>query len=120
MCKKNPFEAWCSRKIVVSHFRVFSCLAWESISSRACKAPVPRPCTFIGYQENAKAYRLMDPKTHEIFLEKDVHFEECSPSLSSTPLRTSYTVETDSDTSDSASTSSDMWGFVDSCIERSH
>ena len=40
----------------------------------------------------------MDPETHEIFVEKDVHFEERSPSLSSTPLRTSYTVETDSET----------------------
>ena len=67
-----------------------------------------------------KAYRLLDPETHDIFVEKDVYFEESSPSLSSTPLHTSYTVEIDSDTSDSASTGSHTWGSVDSCSERSH
>lgn len=97
---KTPFEAWCGRKLVVSHLRVFGCLAWANHSSRSCKAPVPQPCTFIGYEDNAKAYRLMDPETHEIFVEKDVHFEEHSPSLSSTPLHTSYIVETDSDTNE--------------------
>ena len=60
-----------------------------------------------------KAYKLMDPETHEIFVEKDVHFEESSPSLSSTPLCTSYTVETDSDFSDGSSTDSDTWGSID-------
>ena len=62
----------------------------------------------------------MDPATLEICVDKDVHFEERSPSLSSTPLHTSYTVETDSETSDSASPGSDTWGSIDSCSERSH
>ena len=66
-----------------------------------------------------KAYRLMDLETHKIFVEKDVHFEESSPSLSSTPLCTSYTMETDSDTRDIASTDLDMWGSINSCIKRS-
>ena len=62
----------------------------------------------------------MDPETQHIFVEKDVHFEESSPSLSSNPLYTSYHVETDSDTSDSASTDLDTWGSIDSSSERSH
>ena len=66
----TPFEAWCSRKLVVKHFRVFGCPAWAHISSRECKPPPPQPCTFIGYGDNVKAYRLMDPKTHEIFIER--------------------------------------------------
>ena len=103
----------------MTHFRVFSCLAWENISSRGCKAPPPCPCTFIGYEDNVKAYRLLDPKTNQIFVEKDVHFEESSPRLSSNPLFTSYIVEIDSDTSDSASTNLDTWGSIDSCSKRS-
>lgn len=75
---KTPFEAWCGKKLVVSHCRVFSCPTWANISSKGCKAPAPRPCTFIVYEENVKAYRLMDPETCEIFVEKDVHFEESS------------------------------------------
>ena len=84
----------------MTHFRVFGCPTWENLSSRGYKALAPRPCTFIEYEDRMKAYRLMDPETHTIFLEKDVHFEESSPNLSSSPLRTSYIVETNSDTSD--------------------
>ena len=88
-------------------------------SSKGYKAQFPRPCTFISYEDSVKAYRLLDPETHQIFVEKDVHFEESSPNLSSNPLRTSYCVEIDSDFSDSASTDSDTWGSVDSCSEQS-
>ena len=115
---KTPFQAWCGRKPVVTHFRVFGCPAWANRSSRGCKAQFPRPCTFIGYEDSVKAYRLLDPETHQIFVEKDVHFEESSPSLSSNSLRTSYHVETDSDTNDSALTNSDTWGSIDNCSER--
>jgi hypothetical protein len=67
-----------------------------------------------------KACRLLDPETHEIFVEKDVHFEEISPSLSSAPLCTSYTLENDSDTNGSASIDLDTWGSINSYSERSH
>ena len=66
-----------------------------------------------------KAYRLLDPETHQIFVEKNVYFEESAPSLSSNPLHTSYSVESDTDTSGSASTDLDMWGYINSYSERS-
>ena len=66
-----------------------------------------------------KAYRLMDPETNHIFVEKDVHFEESSPNFSSNPLHTSYCVETNSDTSDSASIDSNTWGSINSSCKRS-
>ena len=66
-----------------------------------------------------KAYRLLDPKTHQTFVEKDVHYEESSPSLSSNRLHTSYSVDTDSDTSNSASIDSNTWGSIDNSSERS-
>ena len=76
----TPFEAWCGRKPVVKHFIVFGCPTWAHISSRECKAPPLRPCTFIGYDDNVKAYRLMDSETREIFKERNVHFDKNSPS----------------------------------------
>ena len=115
---KTPFEAWCGRKLVVSHFRVFCCPAWANISSKGCKAPSPWPCTFIRYEYNVKACKLMDLEAHEIFMEKDVHFEESSPNLSSNPLCTSYILETDSHTNDSASTNLDTWGSIDRYSEK--
>ena len=56
----------------MKHFKVFGCPAWVHISSRECKAPPPRPYNFIGYDDNVKAYRLMDPETHEIFIERNI------------------------------------------------
>ena len=58
---KTPFEAWCGKKLVVSHFRIFSYLAWANLSSRGFKALTPRPCTFIRYEDKVKAYKLMEP-----------------------------------------------------------
>lgn len=116
---KTLFEACYNRKPIVTHFRVFNCPAWAKISSKGCKEQSSWPCTFIGYEDNVKAYRLLDPETHQIFVGKHVYFEECSPCLSSSPLRTSYSLEIDSDFSDSASIDSDMWGCIDSYNERS-
>ena len=104
----------------MKYFRVFGCPTWAHISSRECKAPPPRPCTFIRDEDSVKAYRLIDPKTHEIFIERNVHFKESSPSLSTNPLHTSYIVEIDSDTSDSVSKNSYMWGPIDRYRETSH
>ena len=50
----------------------------------------------------------MDPETHEIFIERNFHFEESSPSLSSNLLCTSYIVEIDSEKMDSDSIDLDM------------
>ena len=101
---KTPFEAWCRRKPVVKHFRVFGCPTWAQISSRKCKAPPLRPCPFIGYEKSVKAYRLTNLETREIFIERNVHFEEILPSLSFNPLHTSYIMEIDSENNDSGST----------------
>jgi hypothetical protein len=48
--------AWCGRKPVVKHFRIFGCPTWEHKSSRECKEPPPRTCNFIGYEESVKPY----------------------------------------------------------------
>ena len=63
---KTPFEAWCGRKLVVSHFKVFDCPAWANLSSKSCKAPAPRPCTFIGYEDKMKAYHNGSRDTRDI------------------------------------------------------
>ena len=47
---KTPFEAWCGRKPILTHLRVFGCPTWENISSNRCKAPPPQLFTFIGYE----------------------------------------------------------------------
>jgi hypothetical protein len=100
----TPFEAWCGRKPSVKHFKVFGCTAWARIPPQKRKAlePQRKICIFVGYPDHLKAYKLMDPETHEIFYERSVHFEESCPSLApSTPPSSSFVDSDHSDDSDS-------------------
>ena len=63
--------------------------------------PQSKPCIFVGYVDSHKAYKLMDPDTHEIFYERSVHFEESCPSFtSSTSPSSSFIEESDNDDSE--------------------
>lgn len=104
----TPFEAWCGRKPVVRHFKVFGCLAWTCIPPKKRKALEPQSttCIFFGYPKGVKPYRILDLETHELFIERIFHFKESSPSLASNPPLPSSIVESvDSDSNgDSPST----------------
>ena len=99
----TPFQAWCGRKPSVNHFKVFGCTAWARIPPQKRKAlePQSKVCIFVGYPDHLKAYKLMDPETHDIFYERSVHFEETCPSLPSTPPSSSFVDSEQSDESDS-------------------
>jgi hypothetical protein len=82
----TPVEAWCGRKLVVRHFRDFQSLIWTHIPSKKCKALKSKvqPCISVGYPNGVKGYKLLDPETHELFIECNaLQFENISPSLSS-------------------------------------
>ncbi len=98
----KPFEALCRRKPSVKHFRVFGCLAWARIPPQKRKTlePQSKPCTFVGYADHLKAYKLMDPQTHEIFFERSVHFEETYPSLAPSTPPSSFMESDNSDLED--------------------
>ena len=97
----TPFEAWCGRKPSVKHFNFFGCTAWARIPPQKRKALElqSKLCIFFGYPDHLKAYKLMDPETHEIFYERSVHFEENCPSLA-TPPSSSFMDSDHSDDSD--------------------
>ena len=98
----TPFEAWNGRKPTIKHFRVFGCPAWAQIPPQKCKAlePQSKPCIFFGYVDSHKAYKLMDPETHEIFYDRSVHFEESCPIFTSSTPPSSFIEESDNDDSD--------------------
>ena len=41
--------------------------------------PKSHKCIFVGYAEDSKAYRLSNPSTQSIIIQRDVHFNEESP-----------------------------------------
>jgi hypothetical protein len=59
----TPKEAWTKIKLDVSHIHVFGIVAWDHIPDDKRKAVQPKSekCIFVGYSENVKGYRLLQP-----------------------------------------------------------
>lgn len=75
---KTPAEMWTGHKPDVSKLRVFGCkaLAWVPTAQRRKLDPKSRPAVMIGYAPNA--YRLWDKEKKQLFLARDVKFDESS------------------------------------------
>eukprot|EP00253_Pinus_taeda_P013492 PITA_13492 len=87
----TPEEAWSSIKPDVSHFRIFGSEAWAHIPDENHKALEPKSekCTFVGYSEDVKGYRLIPFKSKNVIIRRDVKFDEnksaCEPSPADVP-----------------------------------
>ncbi|CAB0002804.1 unnamed protein product, partial [Nesidiocoris tenuis] len=88
--ERTPYEVWHGEKPDLSHLRVFGCSAWAHIPKQRRKKLDPKSerLIFIGYPEDRRGYRLLDPVTKRVTNSRDVHFveisdnpESCSPSL---------------------------------------
>jgi hypothetical protein len=75
---KFPQEAWSGTKLNVAHLRTFGCIAYAHIPSELRKKLDDRSekCIFTGYSETSKAYRLYNPITKKLILNRDVKFLE--------------------------------------------
>jgi hypothetical protein len=74
---KAPYKAWHRRKPVVSHLRVFGCLAFAKELNHVGKFDSQStPGIFIGYAEGVKAYRILDPATQRVRISRDVVFDK--------------------------------------------
>jgi transposase InsO family protein len=90
----TPEEAWTKIKPDVSHFRVFGSIAWAHIPDEKRKALQSKSekCIFVGYYEDVKGYRLLQPHFNEIILRRYVKFDEnilaCEPNSTVVPSST--------------------------------
>jgi hypothetical protein len=75
---KTTQETLISRKLDVSHLRVFGCKTYAHIldEKRSKLKSKSVPCVFLGYCERTKAYRLMCFETKRIIKNQDVVFLE--------------------------------------------
>ena len=70
---------------------MFGCEAWAHIPDEKRKALQPKSekCIFVGYSEDVKGYRLIQPHSHDIIIRRDVKFDEnllaCEPNLADVP-----------------------------------
>ena len=74
----TPFKALMEHKPNVSHLRVFGSKAWTIIpyDKRKYLQPQSSECILLGYEKDAKVYKLMDIATRICFIERSVHFIE--------------------------------------------
>ena len=70
---------------------MFGSEAWAHIpdEKRNALQPKSEKCIFVGYFEDVKVYRLLQPHSHDIIIRRDVKFDEnllsCMPNLASVP-----------------------------------
>lgn len=76
----TPFEAWYDKKPVVSNLRIFGSIADAHVSAEKRQKLDDKSvkCIFIGYSEESKAYHLYNPLTQQIYVNRDVIFDENS------------------------------------------
>ena len=77
--KKTPYEKWYGRKPNVSHLRVFGCMAYAYIPDAIRDGKLSKKAQrlrFIGYSNQAKAYRLINESTSKVIIRRDVIFNE--------------------------------------------
>lgn len=75
---KTPEELWSRREPNIKHLRVFGSksLTYIPREKRDKWDAKAQELIFIGYDENIKGYRLIDPKTNKITVSRDVIFHE--------------------------------------------
>jgi hypothetical protein len=74
----TPKEKFTGKKLDVSHFRVFGCIAYVHVPDEKISKLDPKveKCIFIGYSLEQKGYRCFNPSTRKLQVSKDVVFNE--------------------------------------------
>ena len=98
----TPLEAWSGRKPTVAHLRSFGCKAYAHIpvQKRTKLDSKTIECTFVGYCNQSKAYRVYDPTKDYVIITRDVIFNE---SYNGRHLETQSTGEDPHDAQNSSS-----------------
>lgn len=76
---KTPFEVLYNSKPDYTDHKIFGCLGFVStlVNDKRKLDPRAKKCVFLGYKTSTKkGYVMMDLKTREIFLSRNVYFYE--------------------------------------------
>ncbi len=80
LLKKTPYECWFNKKPNVLHLKVFGCdvVYLDKKPGKSKFLPKGKKCSFVGYSEHSKAYRLYNKIDKSITISRDVIFFEKS------------------------------------------
>ena len=74
----TPYEKWYGRKPIVTHLKVFGCVAYAHMPDmkRQKMDKKAEKLRFIGYSTRSKGYRLFNEMTRKVIVRRDVIFNE--------------------------------------------
>eukprot|EP01018_Ginkgo_biloba_P005003 Gb_41240 [translate_table: standard] len=74
----TPQEAWNRRNPIVTHLKVFGCIAYSHVpkDKRQKIDDKIEKCIFVGYSEEIKGYKLCNLVTNKVIINRDVIFDE--------------------------------------------
>ena len=72
MLNQIPYEALMGKKPHVSHFKVFSCIAYGLVNSHSKLDKNYEKCIFICYSSQSKVYCLYNPISGKVIISRDV------------------------------------------------
>ncbi|KAG7548326.1 Integrase catalytic core [Arabidopsis suecica] len=75
---KSPYEMVHGKKPTVKHLRIFGSVCYVHVfdSQRTKLEAKAKKCIFVGYDEQRKGWRCMDPETHKYVVSRDFVFDE--------------------------------------------
>ncbi|XP_016709144.1 uncharacterized protein [Gossypium hirsutum] len=78
LLKKTPFEVWSRFKPSVVHLRIFGCICYAHvlIIKREKLEKKAQLGILVGYNSVEKGYRILDPTTYKVFVNRYVVFDE--------------------------------------------
>ena len=74
----TPLQVWSGEKPNIGHLKVFGCTAFAHIpdTQRQKLDKKAVKLRFVGYSIQSKGYRLLDEKTSQVYIHRDVVFNE--------------------------------------------
>ena len=83
----TPFEAFWGRKPNVAHLREFGVDCWvlRQDSQLHKLARKSRPCKFMGFSEESRAFRYYNPETRRVLTSRNVIFDKSAAALEGEP-----------------------------------
>ena len=75
---KTPEEMWNGQKPLVSHLKVFGCIAYAYVPApqRGKLDNTSMKCVFVGYEESTRQYRVYDPIKKTVERSSHLEFDE--------------------------------------------
>lgn len=115
---KTPFEKWFGRPPKMDYLRVFGCPAYVHVKRTKFDSK-SRKLIFVGYCEDRKAFRFLDPENNGITISRDARFiEEMNiPHMAKPEAQTPEEIETELEWPEAVASQEENGARGEQCVQ---